>query len=117
MTALSTLLAKIDADEVVELTRALIRIPSVHRPGDPDANESRVAAFVKAMRHKGPSFAIAAISGEGCRPLVYAIQEWLDAHPAEAVAPEPVEAGTPQVLTPAPMRARRRRASPPAEDA
>ena len=82
-----------------------------------DERKSRVAAFVKAMRHKGPSFAIAAISGEGCRPLVYAIQEWLDAHPAEAVAPEPVEAGTPQVLTPAPMRARRRRASPPAEDA
>ena len=54
MTALSTLLAKIDADEVVELTRALIRIPSVHRPGDPDANESRVAAFVEAwLRREG----------------------------------------------------------------
>jgi succinyl-diaminopimelate desuccinylase len=54
VTALSTLLAKIDADEVVELTRALIRIPSVHRPGDPDANESRVAAFVEAwLRREG----------------------------------------------------------------
>ena len=54
MTALSTLLARIDADEVVELTRALIRIPSVHRPGDPDANESRVAAFVEAwLRREG----------------------------------------------------------------
>jgi succinyl-diaminopimelate desuccinylase len=54
VTALSTLLAKIDADEVVDLTRALIRIPSVHRPGDPDANESRVAAFVEAwLRREG----------------------------------------------------------------
>ena len=54
MTALSTLLAKIDADEVVELTRALIRIPSVYRPGDPDANESRVAVFVEAwLRREG----------------------------------------------------------------
>jgi succinyl-diaminopimelate desuccinylase len=54
VTALSTLLAKIDADEVVELTRALIRIPSVHRPDDPDANESRVAAFVEAwLRREG----------------------------------------------------------------
>jgi succinyl-diaminopimelate desuccinylase len=54
VTALSTLLAKIDTDEVVELTRALIRIPSVHRPGDPDANESRVAAFVEAwLRREG----------------------------------------------------------------
>ena len=54
MSALSTLLAKIDADEVVELTRALIRIPSVYRPGDPDATESRVAAFVEAwLRREG----------------------------------------------------------------
>jgi len=54
VSALSTLLAKIDADEVVELTRALIRIPSVYRPGDPDANESRVAAFVEAwLRREG----------------------------------------------------------------
>ena len=55
MTALSTLLAKIDADEVVELTRALIRIPSVHRPGDPDADESRVAAFVEAWLRRASS--------------------------------------------------------------
>ena len=34
-------------DELVELTRALVRIPSVYRPGDPDGNESRVAAFVE----------------------------------------------------------------------
>jgi succinyl-diaminopimelate desuccinylase len=63
VTALSTLLAKIDADEVVELTRALIRIPSVHRPGDPDANESRVAAFVEAwLRREGFGVEVQAVA-------------------------------------------------------
>jgi len=63
VTALSTLLAKIDADEVVELTRALIRIPSVHRPGDPDANESRVAAFVEAwLRREGYGVEVQAVA-------------------------------------------------------
>ncbi len=46
--SLPRLLGTIDRDELVELTRALVRIPSVYRPGDPDANESRVAAFVEA---------------------------------------------------------------------
>jgi succinyl-diaminopimelate desuccinylase len=46
VTALSQVLRKIDADEVIELTRALVRIPSVYRPGDPEATEARVAAFV-----------------------------------------------------------------------
>ncbi len=74
-----------------------------------DEREARVAAFVKSMRYKGPVFAIAAISGDGCRALVYAIQDWLDAHPAEPPAPEP-GAMAPAVITPAPVRARRRRA-------
>ena len=51
-----------------------------------DEREARIAAFVKALRWKGPVFGISAISGEGCRPLVYAVQAWLDAHPALAVA-------------------------------
>jgi succinyl-diaminopimelate desuccinylase len=46
VTALSQGIRKIDADEVIELTRALVRIPSVYRPGDPEATEARVAAFV-----------------------------------------------------------------------
>ena len=54
MTALSQVLRKIDADEVVELTRSLVRIPSVHRPGDPEATEARVAAFVEGwLRREG----------------------------------------------------------------
>jgi GTPase len=49
----------------------------------PDERQERVAAFVKSYRWKGPAFGIAAISGDGCRELVYAIQEWLEKHPAE----------------------------------
>jgi succinyl-diaminopimelate desuccinylase len=52
VTALSQVLRKIDADEVVELTRSLVRIPSVYRPGDPEATEARVAAFVEAWLHR-----------------------------------------------------------------
>jgi GTP-binding protein len=47
-----------------------------------DEREARVRAFVKAYRWKGPLFAIAAVNGDGCRALVFKIQEWLDAHPA-----------------------------------
>ncbi len=56
---------------------------------DPAERDARVAAFVKSYRWKGPVFAIAAINGEGCRDLVYAIQRWLEAHPVEALAAEP----------------------------
>ncbi|HEY2863096.1 MAG TPA: GTPase ObgE [Casimicrobiaceae bacterium] len=56
---------------------------------DAAERDARVAAFVKAYRWKGPVFAVAAISGEGCDELVYAVQRWLEAHPAEAVAAEP----------------------------
>jgi succinyl-diaminopimelate desuccinylase len=44
--ALQQVLSAIDDAELVELTRALVRIPSVFRPGEPDANESAVAAAV-----------------------------------------------------------------------
>ena len=54
MSALAQVLNRIDADEVVELTRALVRIPSLYRPDDPDATEARVAAFVLAwLRREG----------------------------------------------------------------
>ena len=54
-----------------------------------EEREARVAAFVKSLRWKGPVFAVTAINGDGCRALVYAIQEWLEHHPAE-----PALAGT-----------------------
>ena len=98
-----------------------------------DEREARVKAFVKSYRWKGPVFAIAAISGDGCRALTFAIQDWLDAHPAYSVpnatdvdpstiavtpsaasdlrpAAPVLDAGTPVLLTPAPVAPRRRRA-------
>jgi GTPase len=51
----------------------------------PEERAQRVAAFVDAYRSTGPMFAISAIDGEGCRELVYAIQDWLEKHPAEIV--------------------------------
>jgi succinyl-diaminopimelate desuccinylase len=54
MNALRQVLARIDPDEVVALTRDLVRIPSVYRPDDPDATEARVAAHVEAwLRREG----------------------------------------------------------------
>jgi GTP-binding protein len=48
--------------------------------------DARVAAFLKAYRWKGPVFAIAAIKGEGCRPLVHAVADWLGKHPVKLPA-------------------------------
>ncbi len=54
MSALSQILRTIDPDEVVELTRTLVRIPSVYRPGEPDGTEAGVAAFVESwLRREG----------------------------------------------------------------
>jgi GTP-binding protein len=72
-----------------------------------DERESRVKAFVKALRVKGPVFGIAAINGTGCRELTFAVQDWLDAHPAEA-PDTPAEEDAPMVVSPAPLRAGRR---------
>ena len=52
--ALDAVLARIDGEEVVELTRALVRIPSVYRPDDPGATEQQVANFVETwLRREG----------------------------------------------------------------
>ena len=57
---------------------------------------ARVRTFVKAYGWKGPVFAVAAVNGEGCRALVFKIQDWLDAHPAPApAATEPAHTGLP----------------------
>ena len=59
-----------------------------------DERKKRVAAFVKSYRWKGPVFAIAAVNGDGCRELTFAIQAWLDANPAAGVeAPAAVPRG------------------------
>ncbi len=50
--SLATVLASIDESELVSLTRELIRIPSVVRPGDPSATEAAVAEHVRAWLAK-----------------------------------------------------------------
>jgi len=47
-----TALSCIDEDELIELTRALIRIPSVVRPDDPGATEAMVARHVEVWLTK-----------------------------------------------------------------
>ncbi|WP_288008461.1 M20 family metallopeptidase [Kyrpidia sp.] len=38
--------AEIDQDELIRLTQALVRIPSVYRPGEPGGTEAEVALFI-----------------------------------------------------------------------
>jgi GTP-binding protein len=77
---------------------------------------ARVAAFVKSYRWKGPVFAITAINGEGCRELIFKIQDWLDANrvSAEKLAADAADDSEPLVVSPAPVRMRRPR-TPPSE--
>ena len=86
-----------------------------------DEREKHIKAFVKAYKWKGPVFGVVALTGDGCRKLTFAIQDWLDAHPAFAGAAEtPSEAAAdaaPIVLTPAPVRARRPRKKADEDDA
>jgi len=84
-----------------------------------EEREKHTKAFVKAYRWKGPVFAISAINGEGTRQLVFAIQDWLDAHPApiaELTADAERENATPRAVTPTPVAPRRRRAAKRAQD-
>ena len=54
MSVLTRALSLIDADELVALTRELVRIPSVVRHGDAGATEAAVAAHVERwMRAQG----------------------------------------------------------------
>ena len=56
--------------------------------------EERITAFLKAYGHDGPWFGIAAISGDGCRPVVYAIYEALQSMPtATGTLESPPDAG------------------------
>ncbi|HQR11753.1 MAG TPA: GTPase ObgE [Casimicrobiaceae bacterium] len=82
-----------------------------------DERSARVKAFVKEYRWKGPVFAITAINGEGCRELIFKIQDWLDANPSPAalLAADVQDDATPVVVSPEPVRMRRPRA-PPAEE-
>jgi GTP-binding protein len=49
---------------------------------NPNARAERIDAFVRDFGWTGPVFAISAISGEGCKPLVFAIMDHVDANRA-----------------------------------
>ena len=79
----------------------------------PEERDARVAALARALRWKGPVLRISALTGEGTRELVYAVQQWLDEHPAQAVVAAQVDGANdePLIVKPAPVTARRRRAA------
>ena len=51
-----------------------------------EERDARVKDFVKRYKWKGPVFRISALTGEGCRELIYAIKDHLAAIKAEEVA-------------------------------
>jgi GTP-binding protein len=83
----------------------------------PEERDARVSAFVRALRWKGPVARISAMTGEGTRELVYAVQEWLDRNPPiegiTAAAQGEGVTDAPVVLKPEPMKPRRRRPADP----
>jgi GTP-binding protein len=58
---------------------------------DESERAERIAAFVRDFGWTGPVFAISAISGEGCRPLVFAIMDHVDATRAAEPHQEPAK--------------------------
>ncbi|MBI2308731.1 MAG: GTPase ObgE [Rhodocyclales bacterium] len=59
-----------------------------------EERDARITDFLEAYGHDGPWFGIAAISGDGCRPVVYAIYEALQKiqPPPPAIEPDADEA-------------------------
>ena len=81
----------------------------------PEERDARVSALVRALRWKGPVARISAMTGQGTRELVYAVQEWLDRNPPiEGVTAAAQGEGVTDVavvLKPEPIKPRRRRRS------
>ena len=50
--SLAEVLSRVDQSELVALTRDLIRIPSVVKPGDPTMTEAAVAAHIQRWLEK-----------------------------------------------------------------
>jgi succinyl-diaminopimelate desuccinylase len=72
VSALKSALARVDPDELIALTRDLIRIPSVIRPGDPGATEAAVADHVEQwLRREGLDGEVQAVAPG--RPNVLAV--------------------------------------------
>ncbi len=58
---------------------------------DESERAERIAAFVRDFGWTGPVYAISAISGEGCKPLVFAIMDHVDATRAAEPHQEPAK--------------------------
>jgi succinyl-diaminopimelate desuccinylase len=71
---LEDVLARIDHEELVRLTRELVRIPSVYRPEEPDGNEARVAGFVADYLERA-GFGVRTEEVAPGRPNVWAVWE------------------------------------------
>jgi GTPase len=60
-----------------------------------EAREKSMRAFVRKFGWKGPTFMISALTGHGCRELVYAVMDYLDqnrnASQSEVSAPSPTQ--------------------------
>ena len=71
---LDDVLNKIDREELVRLTRELVRIPSVYRPEEPDGNEARIARFVADYLERA-GFSVRTEEVAPGRPNVWAVWE------------------------------------------
>ena len=71
---LDTVLARIDREELIHLTRELVRVPSVYRPEEPDGNEARAARFV-ADHLERAGFEVRVEEVAPGRPNVWAVWE------------------------------------------
>lgn len=74
--------AAVVADDVVRLTRDLVRIPSVYRPGDPAGTEAAVASFV-ADDLRGRGLAVSIHIAAPGRPNVMA--DWDSGRPGRGL--------------------------------
>ncbi|MEW6638450.1 MAG: M20/M25/M40 family metallo-hydrolase, partial [Actinomycetota bacterium] len=68
------MLRSIDRRELVRLTRELIRIPSVYRPGEPGGDEERVARFVAGYLERA-GFEVRVEEVAPGRPNVWSVWE------------------------------------------
>jgi succinyl-diaminopimelate desuccinylase len=71
---LDAVLARIDREELIHLTQELVRIPSVHRPEEPDGNEARTAQFVADYLEQA-GFEVQTEEVAPGRPNVWAVWE------------------------------------------
>ncbi len=75
--ALEGVLNRIDREELVRLTRELVRIPSVYRPEEENGNEARIARFVADYLQQS-GFGVSSEEVAPGRPNVWAV--WEGAH-------------------------------------